>query len=371
MPGGIAVFLSELGKGLSGKGHRVLVLAREMPGAEKFDQTQPYAVARCRFSKYLSSLSLGWHVLKQIIKERPDVLFVGHAMATRGIFILLLSRCFRIPYVVLIHAGHIPIGYVNRINDVSSRFFLKNARLLLANSAFTQKQLNENGFLEKTIKILMPGVDVSFFSPAKDLTAVERIRLRYAATNESLIANVGRLVPKKNQKRIIKVIADLSKQGVRAKCVIAGEGPERERLRQCIEEHGIASQVSMIGNAGREAVRDLYQAVDLVLLPSIIVNDDHESFGIVALEASACGKPVIVGKQGGQGDAVVFGKTGVTVDADDEKDIARAIAFLIENKDAARRMGEAGRQHVLANFTWEHVTDRAEEIFYGVIHGSK
>jgi len=368
MPGGIATFLSELAKGLTKKGHGVRVLAPEMSHASKFDDKQQYTVIRYRLSRYLSSLSLGWHVLKQIINEKPDILFVGHAMATHGLFVLLLCWCFRIPYVVLIHAGHIPIGRASMINRISAHVFLKNAALLFANSTFTYQLLLERGFSERNIKILTPGVDTCFFSPPKDAVAIEQIRSQYSALKETLILNVGRLVPKKNQRGIVKAVADLLKRGIPVRCVIAGSGPERDRLHQCIEELGISSWVSMIGNAEREKIRNLYQAADIVVLPSIVENDNHESFGIAALEASACGKPVIVGARGGQKDAVVSGETGVVVDAHDDKEIARAIALLIDKKDLANRMGEAGRHYVVTNFTWECVVDKAAEILSEAVY---
>lgn len=367
MPGGIAVFLSELSKGLSKKGHLVWVLAPRMSCASRFDAKQEYAVIRYQLFRYLSSLSLGWYVFKQTIKEKPDILFVGHEMASRGLFLLVLCWCLRIPYVVLIHAGHIPIARAGGINRIAAHIFLRNAALLLANSSFTYQLLLERGFSGKNIKILTPGVDICFFSPPKDSVIIERIRSQYSALKEPLILNVGRLVPKKNQRGVIKAVAGLLQRGIPVRCVIAGDGPEQNRLHNYIEELEMSSRVSLAGNIAREKIRDLYQAADIVVLPSIVENGNHESFGIAALEASACGKPVIVGERGGQKDAVVSGETAVVVDAYDDKEIARAITFLIAQKDIACRMGEAGRKHVVGNFTWEHVADRAAEIFSEVI----
>lgn len=368
MTGGIAVFLSELSRGLTKRGNDVRILANEMPGSIEFDQKQIYSIIRYRMPKHLSSLYIGWHLLKQIIKKKPDILFMGHETATRGLSVLLIQWLFGIPYVVLIHAGHLPIAEVSKINRISTYILLRNANLLLANSRYTRQLLIERGFSNNKIEILTPGVDTDFFFPLNDERVVRNIRSKYAAEGIPLILNVGRLVPKKNQVHIIKAIAKLREQGLFLKCIIAGGGPEQANLERHVEEFGIGNQVSLIGNASREEVRELFQVADIVALPSIIDNDgNYESFGIVALEASVCGKPVIVGSKGGQTDAVIPGETSLVVNAEDENNIVNAIAYLIENKEITNRMGKAGRQHAVENFSWDKIAERTTNSLSNII----
>lgn len=365
MVGGIAVFLSELSSGLAKMGNEIRVMANEMPDSDEYDKKQIYPVIRYRILRNLSSLYIGWYLLKQIIRKKPDVLFLGHVTATRGLSVLLFHRFFRIPYVVLIHAGHLPIA--SKINRIAAYALLRHANLLLANSNYTKQLLVEKGLKDEKIKILTPGVDINYFYPSNDETFIRKTRTEYGADGMPLILNVGRLVPKKNQLRIINAIAKIWEQGLLVKCIIAGSGQEHTNLQRHIEELGIATHVLLIGDVNREKVRELCQAADIVVLPSIIDNGEYESFGIVALEASACAKPVIVGSKGGQGDAVIPDKTGIVVDASDENNIAKAISHLISNKDIAHRIGMSGRQHVVDNFSWNKIAERTTNLFLDMI----
>ncbi len=368
MVGGIAVFLSELSSGLTKRGNDVRILANEMPGSIEFDQNQIYSIIRYRMPKHFSSLYIGWHLLKQIIRKKPDVLFLGHETATRGLPVLLFHWLFRIPYVILIHAaGNLHKASIVKINKIAVYTLLHNATMLLANSKYTCHLLIERGFQDEKIRVLNPGVDTDFFSPLNDESIIRETRSKYGIDRLPLILNVGRLVPKKNQVRIIKAIAKLREQGQSVKCIIAGEGPEQADLKKHIEEFGIGKQVLLIGNASREEVRELLQAADIVALPSIVNNGDYESFGMVALEASTCGRPVIVGSQGGQGDAVIPDKTGLVVDAEDENSIAKALSYLIEKEEFADRMGKAGRKHAVENFSWDKIAELAGNMLSCVI----
>jgi len=367
MPFGISAFLSGLIGGLKKKGNDVRVLVNEMPGSTEYDRKQIYPIIRYRRLRRLSSLSTGWHLLKQIIRIKTDILFMGHVMATRGLPVLLFHLFFRIPYVILIHAGHLPIASVSKINKVATYVLLRHANLILANSNYTKQLLIERGFLDEKIRILNPGVDTDFFSPSNDEARIRKSRMKFGAGGISLVLNVGRLVPKKNQLRIIKAISKLLEQGLGVKCIIAGDGPEKASLQRHIEELGIGAHILLIGNSSREEVKELFQVADIVVLPSIIDNGDYESFGIVALEASACGKPVVVGSKGGQVDAMLSDKTGIVVDAEDENNIANAISYLIERKDIANQMGKAGRQRVMGKFSWERIAEKAEIILEALI----
>jgi len=298
----------------------------------------------------------------QIIKKKPDVLFLGHMMATRGLPVLLFKWGFRIPYVVLCHDGNLGIAGASKLNMISAYLLLRNADLILANSKYTEQLLIERGFPAEKIRILSPGVDTDVFIPSINQTTIQNTRLKYNADEVTFVVNVGRLVPKKNQKNIVRAIGMLRDRDILVKCIIVGDGPEKTNLESNIEELGLQKHVSLIGPAGSEIVKRLFQAADIVILPSIIDNGDYESFGIAAIEGSACGKPIIVGSKGGQSDAVIHGVTGLIVDAEDENNIADAIAYFIRRKDIAERMGKAGRRFVEERFSWDKIAERAEKL---------
>jgi len=167
MPGGIATFLSELCKGLTERGHEINVLAHVMPAFARYDFKQPYSVIRYPVPGRLSSMRIGYHLMKRIIKKKPDIIFLGHVFSTRGLAVLLIKWLLRIPYVMLIHGGHLPHASVSKINQLAVFSLLRHANLLLANSKFTRTLLVEQDIPEENIEILYPGVDIDYFSPAK------------------------------------------------------------------------------------------------------------------------------------------------------------------------------------------------------------
>ncbi len=367
MAGGIAVFLSELSKGLAKRGNDVRVIVNEIPESNEYDKNQEYPIIRYSMPKRFSSVCIFWQVFRQVVRMKPDVLFLGHVMATRGLPVLLFKWVFRIPYAVLCHDGNLGIAGVSEVNRISGHKLLRHATLILANSKYTEQLLIEKGFPAEKIRILTPGVDTDFFIPSINQSAIQKIRLKYHADGVTFVINVGRLVPKKNQKNIVRAIGKLRDWGILVKCIIAGDGPENTNLVSNIDELNLDEHVSLIGPAGSEIVKKLFQAADIVILPSIIDNGAYESFGIVAIEGSACGKPIIVGSKGGQSDAVIPDVTGLIVDAEDENNIANAIAYLIRRKDIADQMGNAGRAHAVENFSWSKIAQRAATLLSEVM----
>ncbi len=364
MPGGIATFLSELCKGLTRRGHEVRILVNEMPASSRYDSKQPYSVIRYPVPSRLSSVRIGYNLLKQIINKKPDIIFLGHVFNTRGLAVLLFRWFLRIPYVILIHGGHLPLARVSKINRVAVFWLLRNANLLLANSKFTRKLLVEQGIPEEKINILYPGVDIDYFSPAKDKNEIEGTKKTFCDPDTPLIVNAARLVPKKNHIRIIKAISSIVKKGRQVKCVIAGDGPERGKLEKLIKSLGLSNEVVLAGNLGRRNVLNLFMSADVVALPSTLIREDghHESFGIVAMEAAACGKPVIVGSLGGQPESVMHGETGFVIDGDDVNAIEEAIEIIIEDRGLAKKLGEAGKKRAVAEFSWEKIAAKAEKM---------
>lgn len=362
MTGGIAIFLSGLCKEFSKQGHQIHVQVKKVPGFDIFDRCQSYKFIRYDKPKRFCSLIIGWHLLKQCIKQRPNIIFMGHVLGTRGLAIIFIKWFFRIPYVVLIHAGHLPLARANKMNKLAVFSLLRHADLLIANSKYTRSLLLERGFPKEKIKVLYPGVDIDYFSPLQDKNEIQKIKKLYCDENTKLIVNVGRLVPKKNHIKLIESIAELKKKGRAIKCIIAGDGPERVNLERLIKLLGVSDDITLAGNLERKQVRDLFRAADIIALPSTVIDEHHESFGIVAIEAASCGKPVIVGSEGGQVESIIHEKTGLIVNADNVYDIMMAIDRLIENGSFAKQLGQNGRKWVLEKFTPEIVGARAEKL---------
>jgi phosphatidylinositol alpha-1,6-mannosyltransferase len=150
---------------------------------------------------------------------------------------------------------------------------------------------------------------------------------------------------------------------------IVGDGPLRPYLVQLAQSLNLDSSVEFTGAVPDGELPGAYrQAEVLVLLGRDSPADGGaEGFGIVCLEAAACGIPVVAGRSGGLPDAVEDGVTGILVDPNDLADCAAAIVALLEDPQRARALGEAGRKRVLERFTWERVLADARRVFGEVV----
>ncbi|MFE7856901.1 glycosyltransferase [Streptomyces sp. NPDC057403] len=209
-------------------------------------------------------------------------------------------------------------------------------------------ELEAMGLSRDRISVVPCGVDPEQFAPVAGAR-------RPASAPRRLLA-VGRLVPRKGFDRAIRALADVPG----AELLIAGgpeaalllAEPEAERLRALAEECGVADRVTLLGGVGRERMPGLISSVDLVLsLPR------YEPFGIVPVEAMACGAPVLATAVGGQLDTVVDGVTGRLVPADDDHDLGATVRELLADPRLLARYGAQGRRRVLARYTWDRVAE--------------
>ena len=166
-PGGVGVFLENICAQLQARGHRVEVLAEVGAGYREADASRPYPVYRYPTSRRASSAGAICRTITRALRQRPDVLFLGHFMTTFALGVLLLWKLIGIPYVILVHGLDLasPIEKGGWVDKLLARTTLRNASLVLANSEYTKGMLEQSGHPHNRIRILHPGVDVGVFRP--------------------------------------------------------------------------------------------------------------------------------------------------------------------------------------------------------------
>lgn len=213
----------------------------------------------------------------------------------------------------------------------------------------------------KLVKIA-PGIDVKHFSPSEiDLKLIEKYRLH----NRRVIVSVGRLVHRKGQDKLIEAMPEVLKKYPDAVLLLVGQGPIKSMLDKLIRHHGLENHVIFTGRIQFADLPKYIQLGEIFAMPSRdrFFGLEVEGLGIVYLEASACGVPVIVGKSGGAPDAVIENKTGLTVDGTSSKEIAEAVCKLLSDKKLAKQMGDEGRKWVVENWRWEIWSDKFNKLF--------
>jgi phosphatidylinositol alpha-1,6-mannosyltransferase len=204
---------------------------------------------------------------------------------------------------------------------------------------------------------LPPGVDTTTFHPGVDGSAV---RERHGLVGRPVIVCVSRLVARKGQDTLIEALPTIRRQVPDAALLIVGRGPYHEELRGLADKHGVSEHVAFTGGVAAEELPAHYAAGDVFAMPCRTrrAGLDVEGLGIVYLEASATGLPVLAGDSGGAPDAVQDGVTGYVVGGRDVAAVARRLVLLLGDSSLRARLGSAGRAWVEREWQWDVLAAR-------------
>lgn len=227
-------------------------------------------------------------------------------------------------------------------------------------------ELKAMGIDATKVSVAPCGVDLDLFS---DLGPAEERGRKHR------ILSVGRLVPRKGVDLVISALARLAEQGRDdVELVIVGGGgtaddlaadPEGRRLQELAQELGVSDQVVFRGQVSRDAMPGIFRSAN-----AVVCTPWYEPFGIVPLEAMACGVPVVAAAVGGLGDTVLNHRTGLHVPPKDPEATATAIARLLDNPEMAAAYGQAGERRVRARYSWDRVAQETEKAYRKALQGS-
>jgi phosphatidylinositol alpha-1,6-mannosyltransferase len=198
---------------------------------------------------------------------------------------------------------------------------------------------------------LAPGVDETVFRPG---AGGAEIRARYALADRPVVVCVSRLVPRKGQDALIHAWPHVLRQVPDATLLLVGGGPYRPTLERLRGELGVEGSVRITGAVPWEELPAHYDAGNVFAMPCRTRRRglDVEGLGIVYLEASATGLPVIAGDSGGAPDAVLRGETGLVVDGRSVAALTEAVVDLLRNPAGAAAMGDKGRSWIEREWRW-------------------
>lgn len=209
------------------------------------------------------------------------------------------------------------------------------------------------------------GVDTERFRP--DPARRRAIRDRYGLADRDVIVCLSRLVPRKGQDTLIRAMPEIVGRVPGAVLVIVGGGPYRRTLEGLARRLGVADRVVFTGRVPADEIVDHHRLADVFAMPCRTRGGglDVEGLGIVYLEASACGVPVVAGRSGGAPETVRDGRTGLVVDGTSQGEVADVVAGLLEDRPRASAMGVRGRTWVLENWRWEDLARDMERVLSG------
>jgi len=284
---------------------------------------------------------------------------VAHMFHTLG---LMKNRIARSPSEI---EGEYRIG--------GERSVILSADRLIAATLAEKTQLHFlYGTPEDKIVIIPPGVDTSHFYPIPMDEARESIGV---PLDERILLFVGRIEPLKGLETLLRAIARLRETGVQCQVphslIVIGGDPnasgenltsEMARLQGISKELGLNELVLFLGKRGQDTLPYYYSAADVLIMPS-----HYESFGMVALEAMACGTPVVASQVGGLAFLVLDGETGYVVPDGDAEALAQRLTRLLTDNDLRERLGRRAANYA-REYSWENIVTQLIGVYQSLIH---
>ena len=361
--GGIQSYLWELWRRLPPE--HVAVLTTPYGGDDQFDASQPYRIERTREPVLLPTPSLARRIDALADEVDARVVFLDPALPVG-----LLGRRLRHDYGVILHGAEVTVPRRIPVVSAALRSVLSGAvHVIAAGNYPAAEAVRSAGPATPPVTVVPPGVDCERFRP---LTADERARARVELglpADGLLITSVSRLVPRKGMDVLIAATARLARDRPDLHLAIAGTGRDRDRLQRLADRH--RAPVTFLGKVPLDRLPAVYGCGDVfaMLCRNRWGGLEQEGFGVVFVEAAACGVPQVAGDSGGASDAVVDGETGLVVHNPTEPAaVATALAGLLDDDARRARLGAAARARVERDFANDVIARRLDDALAALEH---
>jgi len=364
--GGVESHVRSLSRELARRGHEVTVVtSRHDPSSLPEETMDGFRVLRVKPRLILMQTPITPR-MRGVLRGVPADVVHAHSpppLASRYAGVVASER--DIPYVVTYHCDvDLPSAFGSVVESVYRRSLgastLRNADQVIVTTR--TYAATSRAVWRYNPTVIPNAVDHQRFRPDVDGSGV---RAKLGIPKEvPVVLLVGRIVPHKG----IEHFVEAARYAPEARFLVAGEGSLREPMKRLAASMGVSDRVRFVGRVSEARLPEVYAACDVFVLPSV---SRLEAFGIVALEAMATAKPVIVADIPGVREMIVDGVDGLLADPVNTLDLADKIRRLLIDPEARRTMGQRGREKVLESFGIERVTDQIEAVYRGVLEGSK
>ncbi len=356
--GGSGIVATELGIGLSERGHEIHFVCVDIPFRLDemrdnllFHQVHLYPYPVLQSPQY--DLALACRLSEVIDEYKIDILHVHYAIP-HAISAFLARQITTHPFKIIttLHGTDTRLVGLDPSYRPITKFSLDQSDALTAVSKNLAITTNEDFNVTKPIDVLYNFVDTNRFT-RKHMHC--SFRVNYAHHDEKLLIHISNLRPVKRLVDIVKAFAKIDRQ-IPSRLIIIGDGPDKLPAQQMAFDLQVAEKITFTGAISH--IEDLLSIADLFLLTSEI-----ESFGLAALEAMACGTPVVSYATGGVPEVVIDGETGALVPMYDIDAMAEAAVKILRDDDKLAKYRIASREHAVNNFGREVGLNNYEEYY--------
>jgi phosphatidyl-myo-inositol dimannoside synthase len=338
--GGMEALMGGLADAIHASGRKVMVFADRVHTTDVVGGEKPYPVLRFGGPRPLRRRMKVWAIARAARAETVEAVFTDSWKSAE------LLKLAGVPMAVLVHGTELPL-------DPSASKRARIARTFQRASAIVPNSNYSAGIVrdyvgDARIHVVHPPIAPQI-EPSAD--AIARARTIAAAPGPVLLT-VSRLEERKGVDNVIRAMPEILRRHPGAVYLVAGGGDDLARLQQLAAQMGVAERVRFLGPVDGEPKAALFAIADVFAMPARRVGNSVESFGIVYIEAGWYGVPSIAGRDGGAGDAVGDGVTGLLCDSFDAGDVAQKILQILDDPDLRRRLGQAAAQRARGPAQW-------------------
>jgi phosphatidylinositol alpha-1,6-mannosyltransferase len=346
---------------------KVVIAAGQTEKTIEFDKSNPLNCYRLPLSswswglKSLTGLKFYWRVLRAVLKlvkhQQIESIHCGRCLP-EGFIGFLMNKYKGIPYICYIHGEDVETAATSRELSWIVNKALTHADKLICNSQNTADILLNSWHTDpKKTFVVNPGVDANVFIPAEPSAEIKQT---LDWNDRPVILTVGRLQERKGHDVLIKALRNIITHQSNVLYAIIGDGAQKASLLALVKEHKLQEHVMFMEELSDQQMIQCYQQCDVFVLPNRTVGRDIEGFGMVLVEAQACGKPVIAGDSGGTAETMLLNETGFIIDCTSPEPLSEKICALLDNKSLALKIGKKGREHVVNTLDWKNLTDKVK-----------
>jgi N-acetyl-alpha-D-glucosaminyl L-malate synthase BshA len=361
--GGSGIVATELGIKLAERGHQVHFIAYALPFRLDvfkpnlyFHEVDTISYHLFKFPPY--TLTLAAKMAEIACQWKLDLLHVHYAIPHATAAFLarhLITDCTRPKVITTLHGTDITLVGADKSYYEITRFSINSSDGITAVSKYLADETVQEFKMAKPIEVIPNFVDTVRFNPCTACCERER----FATSQEKLLCHISNFRPVKRAIDVVEVFARVQEK-IPAKLILIGEGPDTMLARRAVKKNGIENRVIFLGS--QDKVEDVLPLVDLFLLPS-----EEESFGLAALEALACGVPVIGSSGTGLVEVVEHGVNGFLFPIGDTGSMARAALSLLNDADMLGRFKKQAAELAHQRFNADTVVDHYERYYRQIL----
>ncbi|PKG24107.1 N-acetyl-alpha-D-glucosaminyl L-malate synthase BshA [Niallia nealsonii] len=356
--GGSGVVATELGKMLAEKGHEIHFISSSLPFRlnKMYHNIYYHQVEVSQYSVFQYppyDIALSSKMAEVIKREELDLLHVHYAIPHAVCAILAKQMSGRdVKIVTTLHGTDITVlGYDSSLTD-SIRFGIEKSDAVTAVSESLRMQTYDVIQADKPIEVLYNFIDERIYHKVDSTHLREEYGIKQ---DEKVVIHVSNFRSVKRVPDVVKAFHHLAEK-VPAKLLLVGDGPEMRNVTKLVDDLQMKNKVLFLGK--QENLEELYSISDLMLLLS-----EKESFGLVALEAMACGVPCIGTNIGGIPEVIIDGKTGFICELGNIREIGEKAITLLSDSELQRQFSFHSIERVKENFRAELIVNQYEQIY--------